>query len=284
VAGAVLRGPGEPPELRIERAPSAAALARFRAGQVAPQRQAGWSAVTVRLPQGDVTAAQLRVLAELALAHADGAVRLGNAGHLHLRWVPDEELAALHAGLAAAGLGSDGAGSAADAVVCPGADSCALAVTRTRGLGRRIEAAVRERLGADGTAAALPVHASGCPNGCSQHHLAAIGLQGSLRKLGDQAVPQCFVMLGGGVDEAGASFGKLAAKVPGRRVPEAVAALAALYLAERREGEAAGAYFRRAFDRARALLAPLEAMRPDDLVPEDLEDAPEPEPEAGQAA
>ena len=125
---------------------------------------------------------------------------------------------------------------------------------------------------------------SGCPNGCSQHHLAAIGLQGSLRKLGDQAVPQSFVLLGGGVDEAGLSFGKLAAKVPGRRVPEAVAALTALYLAERREGEAAGAYFRRDFDRARALLAPLEALRPEDLVPEDFEDAPDPEPEAGQAA
>ncbi len=284
VAAAELRGPGEPPELRSDLAPSPVALARFLAGQVEPQRQPGWSAVTVRLPQGDVTAAQLRVVADLALAYADGAARFGNAGHLHLRWVRTDRVSALHARLAAAGLGSDGAGSAADAVVCPGADSCALAVTRTRGLGRRIEAAVRERLGADGTSALLPVHASGCPNGCSQHHLAAIGLQGSLRKLGDRAVPQSFVLLGGGVDEGGARFGRLAAKVPSRRVPEAVAALGALYLAERAEGESAGAFFRRAFDRARSLLAPLEALRPEDAVPEDFEDAPDPEPEAGQAA
>ncbi len=288
LAAAPLRGPGEPPALASDLAPTALDLARFQATQVRPQRQAGFSVVTLRLPQGDVTSAQLEAVADLALAYGDGAVRLGNAGHLHLRWVRTAEVPALFARLAAASLGRDGVGSAADVVACPGADSCGLAVTRTRGLARRIEEAVRARLGDEGARARLPVHASGCPNGCSQHHLAAIGLQGSLRKVGDRAVPQSFVLLGGGVDEGGATFGKLAAKVPSRRVPEAVAALGALYLAERAEGELAGAFFRRAFDRARAVLAPLEALQAEDTVPADFEDAPEPEgapePEASPAA
>ena len=284
VSAAPPRGPGEPPPVALDLTPAPHSLARFQATQVRPQRQAGWSAVTVRLPQGDVTAAQLEAVADLARSYGDGAARFTSSGHLLLRWVRTEEVPALFARLAAAGLARDGAGSAADVVACPGADSCALAVTRTRGLARRIDDAVRARLGDAGLSARLPVHASGCPNGCSQHHLAAIGLQGSLRKLGDRAVPQSFVLLGGGVDEGGASFGKLAAKVPSRRVPEAVAALTALYLAERGEGEPAGAFFRRAFDRARALLVPLEALRLEDTTPADLEDAPDPEPEAGQAA
>jgi sulfite reductase (NADPH) hemoprotein beta-component len=52
------------------------------------------------------------------------------------------------------------------------------------------------------------------PNGCSQHHVAGIGFQGSIRKLGDKVAPQCFVIAGGGADGAGTTFGGLAAKVP----------------------------------------------------------------------
>ena len=76
--------------------------------------------------------------------------------------------------------------------------------------------------------------------------------------------------MGGGVGEAGARFGKLAAKVPARRVPEAVERLSALYLAERGAGEEAGAFFARAVDRARAMLAPLEELRLEDARAEDF--------------
>jgi sulfite reductase (NADPH) hemoprotein beta-component len=289
VTAAPLRGPGEPPAVLPMRDPAPSALAAFRATNVRAQRQPGFSAVTVSLPQGDVTAAQLEVLADLALAHADGAVRFGSDGRLVLRFVPNDEVPALFARLAAAGLGRDGAGSAADVVACPGADVCRLAVTRTRGIARLVEERVRERLGPSGVTAALPVHVSGCPNGCSQHHLAAIGLQGSARKLGGRAVPQYFVLAGGGVSDGSVAFGRLAGKVPARRVPEAVARLGALYLAERREGEAAGPFFARAIDRVKAVLAPLEPLQLTDASPEDFvepgaSDGFRPETQAGECA
>jgi sulfite reductase (NADPH) hemoprotein beta-component len=270
VLAAPPRGPGEPPAVLPDLAPAPAALDLFRRTNVAPQRQPGFSVVTVALPQGDVTAAQLEALADLALAHGDGAVRLASAGRVHLRWIPDGELAALHAGLAAAGLARDGAGSAADVVACPGAEACRLAVTRTRAIARIAGERVRSRLGAAALAAPLPVHVSGCPNGCSQHHVAAIGLQGSARKIGGRAAPQYFVLLGGGADAGAARFGKLAAKVPARRVPEALEALTALYLEARRPGEAAGPFFARAHAQARALLAPLEELRVEDARPDDF--------------
>ena len=43
---------------------------------VAPQKQAGYHHVTVRLPLGDITAGQMRVLADLAEAYGDGTMRL----------------------------------------------------------------------------------------------------------------------------------------------------------------------------------------------------------------
>jgi sulfite reductase (NADPH) hemoprotein beta-component len=264
------RGPGQPPEVSIDLAPTAEALARFRRTNVRPQRQAGYAVVTVSLPQGDVTAAQLEALADLTAAHGDGTVRLTSEGRLHLRWIPEVELPDLHARLAAAGLARDGAGSAADVVSCPGAEACRLAVTRSRGVARLAEDRVRARLGDAALQAPLPVHVSGCPNGCSRHHVAAIGLQGSARKVGGRAVPQYFVLLGGTAAGPAVRFGALAAKIPARRVPEAVERLTTLYLAERNPGEAAADFFVRRRAGAVALLAPLEELRPDDLTAEDL--------------
>ena len=168
------------------------------------------------------------------------------------------------------GLGRDGAGSAADVVACPGSEVCRLAVTQTRAVARLVECRVRTDLGPIALQAKLPVHVSGCPNGCSQHHLAAIGLQGGVRKFGGRAVPQYSILVGGRLNGSEALFGVPVGKVPSRHVPEAVARLVALYLAERRPGELAGAYFARALDRARETLAPFEELRLEVATPDDL--------------
>ena len=91
----------------------------------------------------------------------------------------------------------------------------------------------------------LHIKISGCPNGCGQHHIAGLGFQGSIRKVGDKVVPQYFVMLGGGVDENGAQFGRISAKVPARRIPEVVDRLLGLYRDEKHAGETPEAFFRR---------------------------------------
>jgi sulfite reductase beta subunit-like hemoprotein len=72
----------------------------------------------------------------------------------------------------------------------------------------------------------LNIKISGCPNGCGQHYVAGIGLQGSVRKVNGRAVPQYHLYLGGGFGSETASFGRLAAKIPARKVVEAVQRLA----------------------------------------------------------
>jgi sulfite reductase (NADPH) hemoprotein beta-component len=213
------------------------------------------------------------VLADLAQSYGDGAVRVTHDQNLLFRWISVIDVPALYERLAAASLALSGAHSLADVTSCPGAETCRIAVTQSRGLGQLLGEHLRARRDVVAEAPGLRIKISGCPNGCGQHHIAGIGFQGSVRKLGDKVVPQYFVMLGGGVEGGRSTFGRLAAKVPARRIPQAVDRLVALYAAERTEGETAPAYFRRVdLARAKGLLADLEALTLADASPEDFID------------
>jgi len=270
---AILRGPGIHPVVRPELAVLDEEVVAWARTNVRPQKQEGFSIVTVTVPLGDLTSAQLRVLADLARAYGDGAVRTTADQDLVFRWVPTARVASFHRQLAAAGLGRGGAGTAADVTSCPGAEACKLAVTQSRGLGQVLTEHFHERPDLVAAAGPLSVKISGCPNGCGQHHIAGLGFQGSVRKLGDRAVPQYFVMVGGGVDGGGAHFARLAAKVPVRRMTEVVERLVSLYRTERTGDETAAAFFRRVeLARVKSTLRDLETLRPEDAVPADFVD------------
>src|SRR6185436_13218496 len=68
-------------------------------------------------------------------------------------------------------------------------------------------------------------------------------------------------MAGGGADPEGAAFGRVVAKVPARRCPEAVDRLVALYREERRPDEDLAGFMRRAdIAQLKGALADLEAL------------------------
>ena len=192
---------------------------------------------------------------------------------LLFRWIDSSNARQLYRRLAAAGLGLADAATIADVVSCPGAESCRLAVTQSRGLGRLLEDHLRARPDLIAAADGAHIKISGCPNGCGQHHIATIGFQGSVRRLGSRAVPQYFVMVGGGVSEQGAAFARLAAKVPARRIIDALERLIALYVREREVEESAPAFFARVdLSRVKIELADLERLQPGDAVPADFVD------------
>jgi sulfite reductase beta subunit-like hemoprotein len=269
-ASAALSGPGLRPE---PHARVAGESARWVETNVRAQKQSGYVTVTVTVPLGDLTSAQMRVLGDLSLAYGDGTVRFTHEQNLVFRWVPRAAVVDLYDRLAAAGLGLPEAGTIADVTSCPGAESCRLAVTQSRGLGRLLGDHLRAHPQLVAAAPDLKIKISGCPNGCGQHHIAGLGFQGSVRKLGDKAVPQYFVMVGGALHGAGATFARLAAKVPVRRMPEVVERLLALYQAERSPGESATAFFCRIdLARVKATLADLERLTTADVVPADFVD------------
>jgi sulfite reductase beta subunit-like hemoprotein len=269
---AEVRGPGLVPE-RPASSPTVRYDLQWASTNVRPQRQAGFSLVTVTLPLGDLTGAQLRILGDLALAYGDGTVRTTVRQGLLLRWVRNQDVPELYRRLAAAGLGLAGANTVADVASCPGAESCRLAVTQSRGLGRQIGDRLRTRPDLTAAAPDLVIKISGCPNGCGQHHVAGIGFQGSVRKVDGQALPQYFLMVGGGVDDSGAHFARLAAKVPVRRIDTAIERLIDLYRSERATGETATAFFRRVdLARVKATVADLEQVRAEETTPADFID------------
>ena len=63
---------------------------------VRPQRQAGFAVVTVTIPLGDLTGAQLRILGDLALAYGDGTVRTTVRQGLLFRWVRAQDVPELY--------------------------------------------------------------------------------------------------------------------------------------------------------------------------------------------
>jgi len=249
------------------------AYARWRATNVRPQKQFGYVIAVASVPLGDLTSEQMRVLGELALAYGDGTVRVTTEQDLVFRWVNTSDVRQLYRRLAAAGLGLAEAGTVADVTSCPGAETCRIAVTQSRGLGRLLEDHLRERPDLIAAADGARIKISGCPNGCGQHHIAAIGFQGSVRRIGSRPVPQYFVMVGGGVTDRGASFGRLAAKIPARRIPEAVDRLIELYASDKAAGESATAFFVRVdLARVREVLAGLDVLDAAHATPEDFVD------------
>lgn len=251
------RPPAPRPSANGPAPPADPAYRRWHATNVIAQKQPGYAAVHVRLVRGDVTAEQLRVLAAAARDFGDGRVRVTNQQNVILRWIPAEALGGLHARLAAAGLALPGAERLIDVTSCPGADTCQLGITSSRGLAEAIGGVIERTLGAFADEAGVRVKISGCPNSCGQHHIASIGLFGGARKFGGDQAPTYQLLLGGAVREGGARFGKPVARVPARLVPDAVRALLELYRAERAAGERFDAFVDRlGLERLRAVVAP----------------------------
>lgn len=271
--GSRVHGPGLLPDVRPQLRVLDDDFIQWESTNVSPQKQAGYALVTATVPLGDLTAAQLRVLADLSQVFGDGTIRVTPDQDLVFRWVKTNDVPAFYRHLSAAGLGLSGAGTIADVASCPGAESCRLAVTQSRGLGRTLEQHIRAHPELSAAAPDLKIKMSGCPNGCGQHHIAGLGFQGSIRKLGDRVVPQYFVMVGGGVDERGATFGRLAAKVPARRMTDVVDRLVQLYQDTKTDGETATAFFQRVdVGTIKTTLADLERLEAQDALPDDFID------------
>jgi sulfite reductase beta subunit-like hemoprotein len=219
---------------------------RFRAANVEPQRQAGFSTVEVKITRGDLTPEQFRGLAAIMREYTGGYARSTVQQNLVLRWVRDEALYDVWARLGELGLGEAGAREITDVVSCPGTDSCKLGITSSMGLNRAIQQRVEEMQITDPLTRRIHIKMSGCPNGCSQHHIANIGFYGASLKVGGRQMPAYIPHIAGNFEGGEVVFGKrLKSRLPAKRVPEAVERWIELYQAERAEGEEFNAFAER---------------------------------------
>jgi sulfite reductase (ferredoxin) len=211
---------------------------RWVDSNVLPQKQEGFSTAQVHVVRGDLSPEQFRGLAAIMRDFTGGYARTSVHQNLVLRWVRNESLYDVWVRLSELGLGSAGAHEIDDVVSCPGTDSCKLGITSSMGL----NAAVRERLEQmkvdDPLTRKIHVRMSGCPNGCSQHHIANIGFYGASIKVGDRHIPAYIAHLGGQYEDGVVKMAKrLKVRFPARRVPEAVERWVRLYEQKRNDGE-----------------------------------------------
>src|SRR5688500_9852671 len=192
---------------------------------------------------GDVTSDQWRALASIQ-RELGADVRVTNRENLVFRDLTEEQLPVLFERLTAIGMTEPGAELARDVVACPGADTCNLAVTQSRGLADAIGTALDEAGLAD--VGGIRVNISGCTNSCGQHHISDIGFMGAERRAHGQAAPGYQMLLGGYVGQERIHFGERALRLPAKRAPEAAVRVIQRFVDEREPGEVFRSWLERA--------------------------------------
>ncbi|MGA0151954.1 MAG: nitrite/sulfite reductase [Luminiphilus sp.] len=191
---------------------------------VTPHKQEGYASVTVSLKAhgqapGDASAAQMRVLAELAEQVGFSELRVSHEQNIVLPHVAQSDLMAVFDRLKREGLATPNIGLVSDLIACPGMDYCALATARSIPIGQQIAMRYQHLEPALGP---LKIKISGCINACGHHHVGDIGILG-LDKAG---VENYQITLGGRVGMDAALGEKMG---PGFSEPELLLALDRLF-------------------------------------------------------
>ncbi len=194
----------------------------------------GQVSVTAWAALGDITGDQFRALAAVQ-RQFEVDVRLTNRQNVVFRGLDETDLPAVYERLSAIDMVEPGAELARDVVACPGADTCNLAVTQSRGLARAIGDALEEEGLAE--VGGVRVNISGCTNSCGHHHVADIGFFGAERRAHGRSAPGYQMLLGGYVGEERVHFGQRALRVPARTAAEATVRVVRRFVEERQPAE-----------------------------------------------
>jgi sulfite reductase beta subunit-like hemoprotein len=183
---------------------------------------------------GDITAQQFRELAAIQ-RHFAADMRLTNRQNVVFRGMQPGQMRELFDRLDAIGMARPGAELARDVVACPGADTCNIAVTQSRGLADAIGSKLEEEGLAE--VGGVRINISGCTNSCGQHHASDIGFFGAERRAHGKSLPGYQMLLGGHIGDEQIHFGEKALRLPAKNAPEAVARVVRRFAEERGAGE-----------------------------------------------
>ncbi|MGV3763015.1 HEPN domain-containing protein [Parapedobacter sp.] len=218
----------------------------WRKTNVWEQKQAGFYAINIKVPTGDMPTEKARVLLAGIRGHVADELRVTQNQGLLLKFAREESLPHIYNILLKIGFAKPGFDSVADVTTCPGTDTCNLGISNSTEMARVLESLIYEEYEELVYDRDLKIKISGCMNSCGQHGIANIGLHGSSLKANGKVVPAAQIMLGGGV--LGDGLGRVAErviKVPSKRVDQAVRLLLDDYAANGLPSEHFHAYFER---------------------------------------
>jgi len=213
------------------------AFARFLRHNVHPHKASGYAIVDISLKTpgqtpGDITSQQMEVVADLAERYSQDELRVNYQQNLLLPHVKLDDVPAVHAALAAAGLATPNIDLISDIIACPGLDYCALANARAIPVAQHIAERFADPERAE-LIGELKIRISGCINACGHHHVGHIGILG-VDKKGEEFYQ---VTLGGSGENDAALGQMLGPALPADKVAPAIEQMVDVYLRERRDGE-----------------------------------------------
>ncbi|MGB6973222.1 MAG: nitrite/sulfite reductase [Terracidiphilus sp.] len=218
------------------------------------QRQPGLCYVGASVLRGRLSGEQLQAAADLADRFGSGNLRVTVAQNLIFIDVPKEKAAELARELGHIGLRVEGSPFWRGAVACTGTEFCKLAITETKGFTRWLVDELEERIPQFDQQ--LRLHVTGCPNGCGQHWIADIGIEGKKIKHEGKLTDAYYFCLGGSVGQTAGIARPVGYRTPAPLVPEAIERLLRQYMVSRHPEENLRAWFgRHSNDELRAHLA-----------------------------
>lgn len=214
-----------------------ARFARFARRNIRRHRAPGYASVVVSLKPpgavpGDITAAQMEVVADLAERFSFDEVRAAYEQNLVLPHVRLEDTPEVWRVLAEAGLATPNADLVTDIIACPGLDYCSLANARSIPVAQALSTALADP-DLQETLGPVRVNISGCINACGHHHVGHIGILGVDRK-GEEYYQ---ITLGGSPDETAALGEIVGRSLAAEEVAPAIRRALDRYLELRQEGE-----------------------------------------------
>lgn len=214
-----------------------ARFARFARRNIRRHRAPGYAIVVVSLKPpggvpGDITAAQMEVVADLAERFSFDEIRAAYEQNLVLPHVRLEDTPEVWRVLGEAGLATPNADLVTDIIACPGLDYCSLANARSIPVAQALSTALADP-DLQETLGPVRVNISGCINACGHHHVGHIGILGVDRK-GEEYYQ---ITLGGSPDETAALGEIVGRSLAAEEVAPAIRRALDRYLELRQEGE-----------------------------------------------
>jgi sulfite reductase (NADPH) hemoprotein beta-component len=213
------------------------AFAAFVKRNVREHRAPGYKAVFVSLKApgiapGDITSAQMDLVAELAERYSFGEVRATHDQNLVLAEVRQQDVHAVWEALRSQGLATPNIGLLTDMICCPGLDFCSLANAGSIGVAADIND-LFDSLDHLYDVGEIKLKMSGCMNGCGHHTVGHIGILGV-----DKKGEEWYQVTLGGSAENDASLGDRTGPSFSRdEIAGAVRTIVEVYLDQRRDEE-----------------------------------------------
>ena len=202
------------------------------------QKQGGYYAVYVRVPNGNISSHTSRRLVDKLRNVIADDVRITINQGLQLRFIKPEHLEYVYSVLDEEGFAAAGFGSVADVTSCPGTDTCNLGISNSTSTALALSEVIEEEFPEFLYNKEIAIKISGCMNSCGQHGMASIGFHGSSMKAKGQVIPALQVLIGGGV--LGGGEGRIADKVlkiPSKRAKDVIRIVLTNYKTNAAKGE-----------------------------------------------